>query len=100
MPFVLRCLPFPSLPFPPLLFSSLFISPPPSPGQAAIRALIAEGRRLASSLPAPYRQDLLARCDRAEQLMMLLADMAARGEGETPQARAVAAQLLESLKVR
>ena len=30
MPFVLRCLPFPSLPFPPLLFSSLFISPPPS----------------------------------------------------------------------
>ncbi|XP_031434497.1 vinculin a isoform X2 [Clupea harengus] len=67
-------------------------------GQAAIRALIAEGRRLASSLPAPYRQDLLARCDRAEQLMMLLADMAARGEGETPQARAVAAQLLESLK--
>uniref|UniRef100_A0A8B9JGR9 Vinculin n=1 Tax=Astyanax mexicanus TaxID=7994 RepID=A0A8B9JGR9_ASTMX len=68
------------------------------PGQAAIRGLIAEGRRLANSLPGPYRQELLAKCERAEQLMMQLADLAARGEGESPQARAVAAQLLDSLK--
>ncbi|XP_030627460.1 vinculin a isoform X1 [Chanos chanos] len=67
-------------------------------GQAAIRGLIAEGRRLASSLPGPYRQELLAKCDRVEQLMMQLADLAARGEGDSPQARAVAAQLLEALK--
>ncbi|XP_041921534.1 vinculin a isoform X2 [Alosa sapidissima] len=67
-------------------------------GQAAIRGLVAEGRRLGNSLPAPYRQDLLGRCDRVEQLMMTLADQAARGEADTPQARAVAAQLLESLK--
>ncbi|XP_022540395.2 vinculin a isoform X4 [Astyanax mexicanus] len=67
-------------------------------GQAAIRGLIAEGRRLANSLPGPYRQELLAKCERAEQLMMQLADLAARGEGESPQARAVAAQLLDSLK--
>ncbi|XP_066534280.1 vinculin a [Hoplias malabaricus] len=67
-------------------------------GQAAIRGLIAEGRRLANSLPGPYRQELLAKCDRAEQLMMQLADLAARGEGESPQARAVAAQLLDALK--
>uniref|UniRef100_A0A8B9JH51 Vinculin n=1 Tax=Astyanax mexicanus TaxID=7994 RepID=A0A8B9JH51_ASTMX len=66
--------------------------------QAAIRGLIAEGRRLANSLPGPYRQELLAKCERAEQLMMQLADLAARGEGESPQARAVAAQLLDSLK--
>uniref|UniRef100_A0AAY4B0N9 Vinculin n=1 Tax=Denticeps clupeoides TaxID=299321 RepID=A0AAY4B0N9_9TELE len=67
-------------------------------GQAAIRGLIVEGRRLASSLPAPYRQELLARCDRVEQLMLQLAELATRGEADTPQARAIATQLLESLK--
>ncbi|XP_017319229.1 vinculin a isoform X4 [Ictalurus punctatus] len=67
-------------------------------GQAAIRGLIAEGRRLANSLPGPYRQELLAKCERAEQLMMQLCDLAARGEGESPQGRAVAAQLLDALK--
>lgn len=71
-----------------------------SSGQAAIRGLIAEGRRLGNSLPTPYRQELLGKCDRAEQLMMQLADLAARGEGESPQAGAVAAQLLETIKVR
>lgn len=69
-------------------------------GQAAIRGLIAEGRRLANSLPGPYRQELLAKCERAEQLMLQLCDLAARGEGESPQGRAVAAQLLDALKVR
>ncbi|XP_067278390.1 vinculin a isoform X3 [Pseudorasbora parva] len=67
-------------------------------GQAAIRGLIAEGRRLANSLPGPYRQELLAKCERVEQLMMQLADLAARGEGESPQARTVAAHLLEAIK--
>ncbi|KAM9476839.1 vinculin a isoform 2-T2 [Clarias gariepinus] len=67
-------------------------------GQAALRGLIAEGRRLANSLPGPYRQELLAKCDRAEQLMLQLSDLAARGEGESPQGRFVAAQLLEALK--
>ncbi|XP_051772377.1 vinculin a isoform X3 [Ctenopharyngodon idella] len=67
-------------------------------GQAAIRGLIAEGRRLANSLPGPYRQELLAKCERVEQLMMQLADLATRGEGESPQARAVAAHLLEAIK--
>ncbi|XP_062375219.1 vinculin-like [Sardina pilchardus] len=67
-------------------------------GQAAIRGLVAEGRRLGNSLPAPYRQELLGRCERTEALMTSLADMAARGEAESPQARAVAAQLMEALK--
>ncbi|TRY99566.1 hypothetical protein DNTS_032879 [Danionella cerebrum] len=67
-------------------------------GQAAIRGLIAEGRRLANSLPGPHRQELLAKCERVEQLMMQLADLASRGEGESPQARAVATHLLESIK--
>ncbi|XP_026134011.1 vinculin-like isoform X1 [Carassius auratus] len=66
-------------------------------GQAAIRGLIAEGCRLANSLPGPYRQELLAKCERVEQLMMQLSDHAARGEGESPQARAVAAHLLNAI---
>ncbi|XP_005389991.1 PREDICTED: vinculin isoform X1 [Chinchilla lanigera] len=67
-------------------------------GQAAIRGLVAEGHRLANVMMGPYRQDLLARCDRVEQLTAQLADLAARGEGESPQARALAAQLQDSLK--
>uniref|UniRef100_A0A8C7VAW5 Vinculin n=1 Tax=Oncorhynchus mykiss TaxID=8022 RepID=A0A8C7VAW5_ONCMY len=67
-------------------------------GQAAIRGLVAEGRRLANALPGPYRQELLGKCEQVEQLMAQLANLAARGEGESPQARAVAQQLQETLK--
>lgn len=67
-------------------------------GQAAIRGLVAEGRRLANVMMGPYRQDLLTKCDRVDQLAAQLADLAARGEGESPQARAIAAQLQDSLK--
>ncbi|MBN3312258.1 VINC protein, partial [Atractosteus spatula] len=67
-------------------------------GQAAIRGLVAEGRRLANAMPGPYRQELLGKCERVEQLMAQLAELAARGEGESPQARAVASQLQDSLK--
>ena len=69
-------------------------------GQAAIRGLVAEGRRLANALQGPYRQELLGKCELVEQLMAQLADLAARGEGDSPQARAVAQQLQEALKVR
>lgn len=69
-------------------------------GQAAIQGLVAEGRRLANVMMGPYRQDLLAKCDRVDQLATQLADLAARGEGESPQARAIAAQLQDSLKVK
>ena len=69
-------------------------------GQAAIRGLVAEGRRLGNALPGPYRQELLGKCEQVEQLMAQLADLAARGEGDSPQARAVAHQLQEALKVR
>uniref|UniRef100_A0A8C2Z1T8 Vinculin n=1 Tax=Cyclopterus lumpus TaxID=8103 RepID=A0A8C2Z1T8_CYCLU len=67
-------------------------------GQAAIRGLAAEGRRLANALPGPYRQELLGKCEQVEQFMAQLADLAARGEGDSPQARAVAQQLQEALK--
>lgn len=68
-------------------------------GQAAIRGMVGEGRRLAGGLLGPYRQDLMGRCDRAEALMTSLADMAGRGEAEAPQTRATAAQLHDGLKV-
>ncbi|XP_069394565.1 vinculin-like isoform X6 [Paralichthys olivaceus] len=67
-------------------------------GQAAIRGMVGEGRRLAGGLLGPYRQDMIGRCDRTEALMGSLADMAARGEAEAPHARATAAQLQDSLK--
>lgn len=70
-----------------------------SPGQAAIRGMVGEGRRLAGGLVGPYRQDMIGRSDRTEALMASLADMAGRGEAEAPHARATAAQLQDSLKV-
>uniref|UniRef100_A0A665TXE9 Vinculin n=1 Tax=Echeneis naucrates TaxID=173247 RepID=A0A665TXE9_ECHNA len=45
-------------------------------GQAAIRGMVGEGRRLAGGLLGPYRQDMIGRCDRTEALMVSLADMA------------------------
>ncbi|KAM9847365.1 vinculin-like isoform 2-T2 [Aulostomus maculatus] len=67
-------------------------------GQAAIRGMVGEGKRLAGGLLGPYRQDMIGRCDRTEALMTSLADMAGRGEAEAPHARATAAQLNDSLK--
>ncbi|XP_023679987.2 vinculin-like isoform X4 [Paramormyrops kingsleyae] len=67
-------------------------------GQAAIRALVAEGRRLAIAMPGPSRQELLARCERVDQLMGQLAELAARGQGDSPQAHATAQQLQEALR--
>ncbi|XP_029305539.1 vinculin-like isoform X9 [Cottoperca gobio] len=67
-------------------------------GQAAIRGMVGEGKRLAGGLIGPYRQDMIGRCERTEALMTSLADMAGRGEAEAPQARATAAQLKDSLK--
>ncbi|XP_069573973.1 vinculin-like isoform X2 [Brachyistius frenatus] len=67
-------------------------------GQAAIRGMVGEGRRLAGGLLGPYRQDMIGRCERTEALMTNLADMAGRGEAEAPHARATAAQLQDTLK--
>lgn len=70
-----------------------------STGQAAIRGMVGEGKRLAVGLLGPYRQDMVGRCDRTEGLMTALAEMASRGESEAPHARATAAQLQDTLKV-
>ncbi|XP_028824658.1 vinculin isoform X1 [Denticeps clupeoides] len=67
-------------------------------GQAAIRGLVAEGRRLANALLGPQRHELMGKCEQVDQLMGQLAELAARGEGDTPKARAIAQQLQEALK--
>uniref|UniRef100_A0A8C2IC70 Vinculin n=1 Tax=Cyprinus carpio TaxID=7962 RepID=A0A8C2IC70_CYPCA len=67
-------------------------------GQTALRGLVAEGRRLANALPASQRQGLLGKCEEVEHLMAQLAELAARGDGDGPQARAVAQQLQDTLK--
>ncbi|XP_051958829.1 vinculin b isoform X1 [Xyrauchen texanus] len=75
-----------------LLLSSVFV------GQAAIRGLVAEGRRLANALPASHRHDLLGKCEEVEHLMAQLAELAARGDGDGPQSRAIAQQLQDTLQ--
>uniref|UniRef100_A0A4W4F1D9 Vinculin n=1 Tax=Electrophorus electricus TaxID=8005 RepID=A0A4W4F1D9_ELEEL len=67
-------------------------------GQAAIRGLVAEGRRLANVLPGSQRAELLGKCEQVEQLMGQLAEMSARGGADTPHARALAHQLQDALK--
>lgn len=71
-----------------------------SPGQAAIRGLVAEGRRLANVLPGSQRGDLLGKCEKVEQLMGQLAELSARGEADSPKAHALAQQLQNALKVQ
>ncbi|KAK1794148.1 hypothetical protein P4O66_011044 [Electrophorus voltai] len=67
-------------------------------GQAAIRGLVAEGRRLANVLPGSQRAELLGKCEQVEQLMGQLAEVSARGGADTPHARALAHQLQDALK--
>ncbi|KAK3559934.1 hypothetical protein QTP86_028843 [Hemibagrus guttatus] len=68
-------------------------------GQAAIRGLVAEGRRLANVLPGSQRAELMGKCEQVEQLMGQLADLSARGQADSPQAQALAQQLQHALKV-
>ena len=60
-------------------------------GQRAIQLVVDEGRRAADSLAAgPQRRHLQGLCDDADQLSRQLGDMVRRGEGDSPQAQAVA----------
>ncbi|KAI5606745.1 vinculin b [Silurus asotus] len=67
-------------------------------GQAAIRGLVAEGRRLANVLPGSQRAELMGKCEQVEQLMGQLAELSARGHADTPQAHTLAQQLQHALK--
>ncbi|KAF6041156.1 Vinc [Bugula neritina] len=67
-------------------------------GEQATRAIIADGRRLAATLPpGKDRDQLLKLCNDAEVCVNQLSDLCHRGMGGTPQAKAVARALAEKL---
>ncbi|XP_043196752.1 vinculin-like isoform X6 [Amphibalanus amphitrite] len=66
-------------------------------GQRAIQLVVDEGRRAADSLAGPQRRHLQTLCDDADMLSRQLGDMVRRGEGDSPQAQAVARQLADKL---
>ncbi|XP_043197317.1 vinculin-like isoform X4 [Amphibalanus amphitrite] len=72
-------------------------------GQRAIQLVVEEGRRAADNLSGQPRQQVLSLCDEVEGLSRQLADLVRRGQGNTPQAQALAKQLsakLQQLKDR
>ncbi|XP_046326075.1 vinculin-like isoform X2 [Haliotis rufescens] len=72
-------------------------------GEEATRMVVSEGRRVAQCCSGPQRQELLRLCDETEILTNQLSDLCRKGQGNTPQAKAVARNLSEklaSLKVK
>ncbi|XP_025087811.1 vinculin-like isoform X3 [Pomacea canaliculata] len=66
-------------------------------GEAATRLVVEEGRRVANCCTGPQRQELLRLCDETEILTNQLADLCRRGQGNGPQAKAIARNLSEKL---
>lgn len=66
-------------------------------GEAATRLVVDEGRRVANCCTGPQRQELLRLCDETEILTNQLSDLCRRGQGNTPQAKAIARNLSEKL---
>ncbi|KAK7099447.1 vinculin-like isoform X3 [Littorina saxatilis] len=66
-------------------------------GEAATRLVVDEGRRVANCCTGPQRQELLRLCDETEILTNQLGDLCRRGQGNTPQAKAIARNLSEKL---
>ncbi|XP_052235476.1 vinculin-like isoform X1 [Dreissena polymorpha] len=66
-------------------------------GEQATRMVVADGRRLAQGCQGPLRSDLLRLCDETEILTNQLSDLIAKGQGNSPQAKAIARHLSEKL---
>ncbi|XP_078333945.1 vinculin-like isoform X17 [Crassostrea virginica] len=66
-------------------------------GEQATRLVVSEGRKIANSCPEPQRTELLRLCDETEILTNQLADLIRKGQGNSPQARAIANHLSEKL---
>ncbi|KAK6973303.1 vinculin [Biomphalaria glabrata] len=66
-------------------------------GEAATRLIVNEGRKVANCCTGPQRQELLRLCDEVEILTNQLSDMCKRGQGNGPQAKAIARNLSEKL---
>ncbi|XP_064603655.1 vinculin-like isoform X2 [Liolophura sinensis] len=67
-------------------------------GEEATRMVVAEGRRLAQTCSGPQRADLLRNCDEVEILTNQLSDLIRKGQGNSPQARAIAQNLSQKLQ--
>ncbi|XP_021371542.1 vinculin-like isoform X18 [Mizuhopecten yessoensis] len=66
-------------------------------GEQATRMVVAEGRRVADSCPGTQRSELLRLCDETEILTSQLSDLIRKGQGDSPQAKALAKALTEKL---
>ncbi|XP_045121459.1 vinculin-like isoform X10 [Portunus trituberculatus] len=67
-------------------------------GQQAIGLIVEEGKKVASGLTGPAKSGILALCEEVDSLSQQLSEMCRRGQGETPQAQAVARALSSKLK--
>jgi len=67
-------------------------------GYNAIKLVTEEARKLAELLRGPERQRMLQLCDDIDRLADQLADLQRRGLGNSPEARAIAAQLRDKLR--
>ncbi|XP_069941016.1 vinculin-like isoform X17 [Cherax quadricarinatus] len=67
-------------------------------GQQAIALIVEEGKRVASGLTGPAQIGILALCEEVDSLSQQLSEMCRRGQGDTPQAQAVARALSTKLQ--
>ena len=67
-------------------------------GEQATRMVVADGRRVAEACSGPARSELLRLCDETEILCNQLSDLIAKGQGNSPQAKAIARHLSEKLQ--
>ena len=60
--------------------------------------VVADGRRVAEACSGPIRSELLRLCDETEILTNQLSDLITKGQGNSPQAKAIARHLSEKLQ--
>lgn len=66
-------------------------------GERAIQLIVEEGRKIAVGCPADQRAELIGLCNEVDALNKQLGDLCRRGQGNTPQAKAIARNLSSKL---
>ncbi|MCL4119797.1 UNVERIFIED_CONTAM: hypothetical protein GTU68_060366, partial [Idotea baltica] len=66
-------------------------------GQQAIGLIVEEGRKVASCLSGPAQSEINHLCDEVDTLSQQLSDLCRRGQGNSPQAQAIARNLASKL---
>ncbi|XP_076039732.1 vinculin isoform X9 [Oratosquilla oratoria] len=67
-------------------------------GQQAIALIVEEGKKVAAGLTGPAKSEILGLCDEVDSLSQQLAEMCLRGQGDSPQAQAIARALSSKLQ--